>query len=380
MNDPQIKKIKDIQSFLKLFCSNDTFVCQITDWLIATDGRYVTILLDGYDKTFFGGNKSDSIIEDITDRKVLRECGLIITSYPSASPLHDIVDCQVRVLGFTEEDRLSFLQHAMQNSDKIDQLRRYLRDNPFIDKLCYAPVNLSILLSLVEGGICTLPKSQTDFFGNFIITAIFHFLKQNDAWIIPDKASLDSIPHPYDQVIKELSQLAYNILLNNQVSFTKAEVNAVCSLAQVKYNGLGLLKPVEYFRVKNNCEQELFSFIHFPIQEYLAAYYIVLLPNIDLSNLLNSSFWKLCYLNTWRMCVSIAGSKHHVLKNLILTDICLPIGSRSNISNKVILNKLQHLYLLYCMFLRSCSFCRALALQCFLSRQKSKSWQSIFIK
>ena len=130
MRDPQVKQIRDIKSLVKYFHLCTSVTAKFPDWLIKTSGRYLTLLLDGYDEASVDNN---FIINDIIGRKVLTECGLIITSRPAASShLHNIVDCRAEVLGFTQENRLNFIENALQNdNDKIEKLQEFFQTNPF---------------------------------------------------------------------------------------------------------------------------------------------------------------------------------------------------------------------------------------------------------
>ena len=344
MDDPRIKQITNIESLLKYFCLDDTVICKVTDWLIQTSGKCLTILFDGYDEGFVGDSKSHFIVDGIIGREVLRECGLIITSHPAASfHLRDIFDCRAKVLGFTEEDRLYFIQSAIQNNVVKVRIKEYLQTNPSLNALCYNPLNMSILLCLAESGISTLPTTQVGFYGKFVVMSVTHSLKKNKEFIASNIFSLNDLPHPYDQMVKELSQFAFHTLQRNQVEFTKAEVDASCP--HLRYYNLGLLTPVQNF----GCEDKSFHFLHYSIQEYLAAYYITSLPSVELLKLLNDTFWKLYYLNTWIMYVGITGGSDPVFKQLILSDICSPLGSRSSISDEIVMTNLRRLFLFCCL-------------------------------
>jgi len=56
---------------LKIFCLEDVVVSRVAHWLLETNGRYLTVLLDGYDEGFDGDNKSRLIIDGIIGCKVL---------------------------------------------------------------------------------------------------------------------------------------------------------------------------------------------------------------------------------------------------------------------------------------------------------------------
>ena len=104
MRDPQLKCITDVQSLVKFFCQSDSLSNKIADWLIETDGHYLTIVLDGYDE-MPEKHRNYFIVDGIIGQQKLTKCGITITSRPAAAiHLHNIVNCRVEVLGFTEED------------------------------------------------------------------------------------------------------------------------------------------------------------------------------------------------------------------------------------------------------------------------------------
>ena len=160
------------------FCEGNEHIKKIHEWLVKTDGKYITIVLDGYGK-ISESNKS-FFINDVLYRKKLIKCGLVIASRPTASShLYHIANCKAKVLGFTEEDRLVFIQSAFKGEiDKITELDCFLQSNPFLNTLCYAPLNMSILLCLTEDGVDALPKMQANCLKNLLrIMIIVHFLK-----------------------------------------------------------------------------------------------------------------------------------------------------------------------------------------------------------
>ena len=271
VRDPQLKCITDVQSLVKFFCQSESLSNKITDWLIETDGLYLTIVLDGYDE-MPEKHENHFIVEGIIGRQKLTKCGIIITSRPAAAiHFHNIVNCRVEVLGFTEEDWQSFIQDAlMDKNDKTEKILKYFESNPSLNALCYIPLNMSILLCLIQEGIEALPKTQTILYQKFIIMTIIHFLKKHCLKFSTTITSLDDLPHPYDQVVKELSQFAFLALQRDQLVFTLAEVKAVyCNLTPNNWNVLELLKSAQYFKGKDGCDHKTFHFLHYSIQEYM---------------------------------------------------------------------------------------------------------------
>ena len=349
LRDPQVKNITDVQSLVKYFCQGDNLTNKITDWLLETGGEYLTIVLDGYDE-ISKGNKNHFIVDGIIGRQKLPKCGIIITSRPSASShLHSIVNCRAEVLGFTEENRKSFIQEALVGQDnKIKELTQFLLSNPSLNALCYIPLNMSILLCLTEDGISALPENQTLLYQKFVLITIVHFLKKDKMAFNTSITDLDGLPHPYDQVVKELSQFAFLALQKDQLVFTLAEVKAEYpNLTPANWYGLGLLKQTQYF---NGCDHASFHFLHYSIQEYMAAYYIASLPNNELLSLLEETFWNVHYFNTWIMYVGITGGNHFIFTHF-LSGNYLQLSTwlfTPNISNNILNDRIKCLHLLHC--------------------------------
>ena len=355
MRDPQVKRITNVASLVSYFCDDTALTGKITDWLVETEGKYLTILLDGYDEISEGNR--NYFMEDIIYHQKLTKCSLVITSRPMASShLHNIVDCRAEVLGFTKEDRLAFIQTALDaygQTSKVKDIVDHLQSNPFLNALCNIPLNMTIFLCLIEDGIEALPKTQTKLFEKFVIMTIIHFLRKDVAVNVTTISNFNDLPHHYDHVIKELSQFAFLALQKDQLVFTLSEVRAQCPyLTPENWYGLGLLKPVRYFKPCDGCDHESFHFLHFAIQEYMAAHHIASLPEELQLKLLNNTFWKVRYYNTWIMYVGVTGGSSFIFKHFLTGNYFQAsswLFGTSAISSKILNDRIKSLYLLHCL-------------------------------
>ena len=96
---------------------------------------------------------------------------------------------------------------------------------------------------------------------------------------------------------------AYDALVKDKIVFTRDEIIKACPHLIMKsdnWNGLGLIKAAHY-----SDDSVSFHFLHFSVQEYMAAYYIALLPDNKQLKLLKSTFWNIRYFNAWIMYVGI---------------------------------------------------------------------------
>lgn len=177
LRDPSIQSIKCLKDFVSYaICSSQQSreVDLLTDYLENTSGRHIAIVFDGYDE-ISDEFRRNSFIGSIISRKRLKLCGLVITSRPTASAvLHSNCDCRVEILGFTKEDRIKYIHQSLENNPtEIKQLENYLEMNPFIDSLCYIPLNMTILICLFkETANSILPKNQTDMNDQFVCITI----------------------------------------------------------------------------------------------------------------------------------------------------------------------------------------------------------------
>ena len=348
------KSMVSVESFVQhLVKSSEMTVC-LTKYLLQTEGKELAIVFDGYDE-ISNEDRYNSIVADIIDRKVFAKCCLVITSRPTASSaLHNVTDCRVEIVGFTEEDRLDYIQNALEgNDDKVKALTIYLQSNPTINALCYIPLNMTILLCLVEDGIDRLPKTQTDMYKKFIEMSIIRFIQKVDLQISEVITNIARLPFPYNKVFEELTRLAYNALRIDKIVFKLNEIEELCpnlATASSNWNGLGLLKAVRHTDAELG--NVTFHFLHFSIQEYMAALYISTLSNSEQIELLKKTFWQDRYYNTWIMYVGITCGCSFALKHFLsgnLFQFMTKIFKTSSISYKYLNDKIKCLHLFQCL-------------------------------
>ena len=349
-------RLKSIESLLQFVFRNSKMVSCLRDHLVQTIGSDTVIVFDGFDE-LSAENKKESIIIDIINRKILTKCCLVVTSRPTASScLHGNLDRRVEIVGFTEEDRLDYIQTALENCDeKVKGLQGYLHSNPTINALCYIPLNMTILLCLAEDGIHTLPKTQTEMYKNFIQMTIVRYINKYES--CTTVIEIADLPCPYDKVFVELAKLAYKALETDKIVFTISEIKEGCpnlTVTPSNWNGLGLLKAVSYFSPQLGSNQVTFHFLHFSIQEYLAAWYISTLSDSKQIKLLKETFWEHRYYNTWIMYVGITGGSSFALRHFLSGNWFQFYSkffkaSRVRVSKTYLKHKIRCLHLFQCL-------------------------------
>ena len=351
LRDPflqNVRSLKDFVSYAICTSQQNKNIELITEYLENTSGKDITIVFDGYDE-MSKELRNNSFIADVINRRILRLCGLVITSRPTASTeLHGICDCRVEILGFTKEDRKQYIHQSLKNDNKIRQLETYLEMNHFIDSLCYIPLNMTILICLFKefsdnsGSI--LPKNQTDMNDQFICITISRFLRKKKVQL--DVKCLEDLPAPYKQQFKTLSRIAFHLLGNEKVEFNDHDV-----IQYSEWSDLGLLNVVKYSNYIKDAPSVSYNFLHFSLQEFLAAYHVASLSFFNQVGVLKSTFWNSIYLNSWVMYAGLTKRNLFALKHLLTGRkfILHSLIVRPNsIANEIIGDKVKCLHLFQC--------------------------------
>ena len=380
MRQPETKNITNIKSLVEHFFHGDTpLVNELTEWLVSTNGKHIIIVLDGYDEASTYSGLYDFISEIIAHEK-LPECGLVITSRPAeSSHLHDCVNCRAEVLGFTEQSRPQFINlyiekqeqkqiHYANKQDmiehnikrKIEAIQKVLKRNPIINKLCYIPLNATMLLLCLSESEeeFDLPTTATTLYERFIIITMKRFLHTIPGFTDTLRSIKDLpivIPTEYYQTFQQLSKFAYSKSVDiddkksMQLVFELADIKKDCGNFVSHGNGLGLLKPASFLNMEFLYNYTSYNFLHKSIQEYMAAYHIASLPPKMLSDLLNTKFWDSSYFNIWIMYVGITRGEQREFKHFLSGGHFKFLAPNpSKISDKILKDKIKCLHLLRC--------------------------------
>ena len=316
LRDPEISQIKSLEQFVCYAIKSTSNLKKHTiDYLEMNFGKHCTIVFDGYDEISEEA-KECSIVGKIIKRKILPLCSLVITSRPSASiNLHRIIDRRVEILGFTKENRIEYICKNLKDIE-IHRFNEYLQNNPFINDLCYIPLNMTILLCLFKGYTnpdnFKLPETQTDINAQFIYAAMSRFISKQKDKSVTIK-SPDDLQKPYKKHFNVLCRLAFDLLGNEKVVFSDDDIQKyIPRRSTTDWNTLGLVREANYYSVLDNKAIKSYSYAHLSMQECLAAHYVA--KKVE-SSFLKNHFWDSRYLNTGIMYVGLTKGKSQPFKN-----------------------------------------------------------------
>ena len=350
-------KIKDL---LQLFCCRDARATEIatacSDHLTQSGGKELIFLFDGFDE-FPIALQKNSLISDIIKRRVLPHCGLIVSSRPHTSAhLRHLATAKVCILGFTDVERRHFIQQGLEGQPQcITEITQYLERHFSISSLCFVPINMAILLYLYKQGI-SLPQNSTELYNHFICLTICRYLKKYGNPIEKEIIDLTNLPAPYNTIVQQLSKLAMEGLNDNKLVFNSEEIEAACpDIATVPgaVNCFGLLQAVQHFGLTHT--KITYNFLHFSIQEFLAAYHIIQLPPHEELRILEEKFSSDIHSNMFAIYVTLtkgqrASFKHFIQPSLAERFKGFLSSGELKISNRFLDNQLQCIRLFKCFF------------------------------
>ena len=322
LKDPLVQQIRSLKDLMKYYYqfdeSSENIASSCAEYLLHSDGKNVTFIFDGLDE-YPENLRQNGFISDIVWCKRMSKRGLVLTSRPHVSAhLHRWFDRRIEILGFTKEDRQNYISSSLeQRKEDIVPLIEYLDSHLTISSLCFIPFNMTLLLWLYKQGV-VLPNSSTELYNYFICHTIRHHLAKHG--IVPNGNILDlnDFEEPYKNVIQQLAILSYEALNKNQLTFSLDEVKAVCPQIEKipgAINCFGLLQAVQYACVMKMTT--MVSFVHFSLQEFLAAYHVTCLPYDDELFVLEEKFMSDIHSNLFAVYVGMTKGKRPAFKEYL---------------------------------------------------------------
>ena len=322
LRDPQLQSItttKQLVEYMSMGCLDDEQITTFNQYLVNTKGQQLCIVMDGFDE-YPTSLQKNSFIVNIIKGVVLPEAIVVITSCPTATvSLHDRVDRRIDILGLPKEERDKYIALTFENSpEKKAELEKYLKQQPVINGLCFVPLHLAILLYLFQQG--NLPETLTEMNESFILHTIYRHLERYELTLSDTVDKLENVPKPILNIVYNLSELAFQGLQQNKLVFTFDEIKQKCpSINEMvgAINGFGLLQAVKHYSFKGAGTTTSFNFLHYTMQEYLAALHVSNLPSEQQSSLMKKTFWNGHYNFMWMMFVGIVGINSEVFLNFV---------------------------------------------------------------
>jgi len=274
LHDSGIDLTKSSSDLLCLYCKGDSKAKEISavcsNYILASCGEDMSFLFDSYDELL----KNHCLIAKILIQKLIPLCGIVVLSRPHASVnLCKLAGVRVDILDKTEQEQQHYIEQLVKgNQPRIKALTQYLHNPIIISNICFAPLNTSIFLLLYQLGI-PLPNNPTEIDSQFIIQTICQLLVKFGCPVPENITDLSALPESYKNIIDYLAKLSLESHNKNKLLFSSEDIQLACpDMVAIleRTDGFGLLQTFIHFSIAGKTTASNF------IQEYLAAYYIII--------------------------------------------------------------------------------------------------------
>ena len=258
--------------------SNPDFSKNIADELVATQGKHLLLVLDGFDEVSHSFHE-DSVIKSILCKQLLPECTIILTTRPSAkatleSVCQPQVDKHVEIIGFTEEERVTYITEVFSKEPELQaNFLKYMFLVPHIKSMMYIPLNCAIIAQVYSESQSShhlaIPRTRTQLYKALTRSLLVRHMKMKEG----DREYISMLPEGLNKEDMERFRVLAKFAFD---SYHKGESKKVTFFKEDIPGGLdhfGFMNESTEMYAGKGVEQT-FSFVHLSLQEYLAAWHI----------------------------------------------------------------------------------------------------------
>ena len=255
------QSLRDIIGASHIFAKEDTAMEEGLLSYITQNQDKVLLVFDGYDEYHYG---TKSEIFKIFRGNQLRDCCVLITTRISkADELKEFKDVHAEIIGFSNEDRMAFMERMLDSEDEAIFLIMHL-EILGLEDLARVPLLLHFFCTLWKNRKSTIDHdSKTKLYKDIVQ----HVLHHDEGKCSP--ANFSKV-EDFEEILTEIGKVALECLLKDNHVFEYDQLSAATLREQSRV--IGLLQVCEY--TENLQPAGIVSFIHKSIQEFLAAWFI----------------------------------------------------------------------------------------------------------
>ena len=281
------KRVQNAKHLFELFShpSDPTLSQAVVGEIL--EGEHVLLILDGFDE--FPASLLDEdncLVRQIIGGSCLPKAAVVVTSRPSAKASFATCQCKIskhiEIIGFTEEDRVKYAQSAFTSQpDMLVHFLKYSFSNPTIKAMMYIPLNCAIVTQIYKNCMCggsgkkLIPRTMTQLYTALCHSLLRRYLVENSLvnrdYRMPQE--LNDLPQDVCKQLHTLSKIAFDGIEQQKLVFYKHELPE-------GFQHMGFMNECRELYVDKGVESS-YNFLHLSLQEYLAAWYVSQLPDIE---------------------------------------------------------------------------------------------------
>ena len=275
--------VREATKLSDLFFSEDEESSkQVAKEVIAEDGKNTLILLEGMDELPASCVTDGTLISNLLQGLSLPEVTILVTTRPWALQMlkeicGDQISLEAEILGFTKKDIQRYVFDVFPEVENAEFLE-YIHLQPQLESIMHVPLNAAFVVQIYKEFKCSqqaIPQTLTQLYTALVNGLLLRYTKSLLEFCDLRFTTLEDLPEPIKSSFEQLCVLAFMSFtkLNVQVTFTDSEAALYGCL-----DSLGLMQSCTNLSIHSGTTVT-HSFLHFTIQEFLAAYHLSKLPN-----------------------------------------------------------------------------------------------------
>ena len=267
LSDPKVT----LHDLIKDHYSDQSTPKEIIKYAEEHSGEGLCFILDGLDEYMPQGQKQNTTIFRLIEKRILPRSIVIVASRPSgAAKVKKVATKQVETLGFLKDEIVEYIRkYDFSNSDKSEGLLSYLSDHPNVKHMCYLPIHTAMVCYLYDEMGSNLPRTETEMYKEFTNHTLLRTLYRGEFKSIIESA--EDLPDEEKEIFAQICELAFELTkLSRQVM--KGKEIKFFNKVSSDHDSLGLITVDSL--AKKYGKESMYTFLHLTFQEYLAAYHI----------------------------------------------------------------------------------------------------------
>ena len=238
-------------------------------------GKGVCFLFDAWDEAPRTLQRKSAYLYKFitgTSTRMLPRCSIVITSRPiAAALLYPNLTAQVIVWGFNSDKVVEFIDASVgHDTDAKPKLLQALQRTPELSSLCSLPINTAIVVHIFQSLDYKLPSTCTGLFHVLVCNLLLRHMDLRTDYELQKLVSFENLPDDVLQQFKFVCAVAFHGIMEDKKVF---EISSL-KLQGMSHptNSLGLMQAHQ--RLTCYGPSHHYSFLHYAVQEFLAAYHI----------------------------------------------------------------------------------------------------------
>ena len=232
----------------------------------------------------------DMVISSLLQGVLLPSALIWITTRPAAANLIRHFHLETEIRGFSDPKKDEYFLKVVKDKERANQIIAHVKSKRSLHIMCHIPVFCSITASVLGQMLDSdnkerLPQTLTEMYAFYVAFQ----MKQINVKYTKNKEELSQ--EAKQGLLIKLGKLAFNHLAESKLNFYEQDLRA-CEIDVTKaslHSGL----CTQIFNVDSYCTgQNIYSFVHLSVQEFLAALYVLHIHTVTRENPLIKNSWE----------------------------------------------------------------------------------------